>query len=35
MYGYEFYIDPSRCIGCQSCLQACEECETHRGHLDD
>src|SRR6185312_12778071 len=31
MYGYEFYIDPSRCIGCQSCLQACEECETHRG----
>ena len=32
MFGYEFYIDPSRCIGCQSCLQACEECETHRGH---
>ena len=19
----EFYIDPSRCIGCQSCVQAC------------
>jgi Fe-S-cluster-containing dehydrogenase component len=31
MFGYEFYIDPSRCIGCQSCLKACEECETHRG----
>jgi Fe-S-cluster-containing dehydrogenase component len=31
MFGYEFYIDPSRCIGCQSCVQACEECETHRG----
>ncbi|HYM10198.1 MAG TPA: 4Fe-4S dicluster domain-containing protein [Bryobacterales bacterium] len=28
----EFYVDPSRCIGCESCLQACEECETHRGH---
>jgi len=31
MFGYEFYIDPSRCIGCQSCVKACEECETHRG----
>jgi Fe-S-cluster-containing dehydrogenase component len=31
VFGYEFYIDPSRCIGCQACLQACEECETHRG----
>jgi Fe-S-cluster-containing dehydrogenase component len=31
MYGYEFYVDPSRCIGCQSCVQACEECDTHRG----
>ena len=27
----EFFIDPSRCIGCQSCVQACSECETHRG----
>ncbi len=32
MSGYEFFIDPSRCIGCQACLKACEECETHRGH---
>jgi Fe-S-cluster-containing dehydrogenase component len=31
MFGYEFYIDPSRCIGCESCVKACEECETHRG----
>ncbi len=27
----EFFIDPSRCIGCQSCVQACSECDTHRG----
>jgi Fe-S-cluster-containing dehydrogenase component len=26
-----FFIDYSRCIGCQACVQACEECETHRG----
>jgi Fe-S-cluster-containing dehydrogenase component len=26
-----FYIDPSRCIGCQACVNACAECETHRG----
>ena len=32
MSGYEFYIDPSRCIGCRSCESACAECETHRGH---
>jgi len=25
-------IDYSRCIGCQACVQACEECDTHRGH---
>lgn len=31
MFGYEFYVDTTRCIGCQSCLKACEECETHRG----
>jgi Fe-S-cluster-containing dehydrogenase component len=27
-----FYIDASRCIGCQACVQACTECETHKGH---
>ena len=27
----QFFIDPSRCIGCQSCVQACSECDTHRG----
>ena len=26
-----FFIDPSRCIGCQSCVQACTVCDTHRG----
>ena len=26
-----FFIDPSRCIGCQACLHACTECDTHRG----
>lgn len=34
----EFFVDPSRCIGCQSCVQACTECDTHKGksmiHLD-
>jgi Fe-S-cluster-containing dehydrogenase component len=38
MNNCEFFIDPSRCIGCQACVQACGECETHRGvpliHLD-
>lgn len=28
---YEFFIDPNRCIGCQACVQACGECDTHRG----
>lgn len=28
---YEFFVDPSRCIGCQSCIQACTECDTHKG----
>ena len=26
-----FFVDPSRCIGCQSCVQACTECDTHKG----
>jgi Fe-S-cluster-containing dehydrogenase component len=26
-----FYIDPSRCIGCNACVQACSECDTHAG----
>ena len=26
-----FFIDPNRCIGCQSCVHACSECETHKG----
>ena len=38
MFGMEFYVDPSRCIGCQACVQACSECDTHRGtpmiHVD-
>jgi Fe-S-cluster-containing dehydrogenase component len=28
----EFFIDPSRCIGCNACVQACSECDTHKGH---
>ncbi|HLK92650.1 MAG TPA: 4Fe-4S dicluster domain-containing protein [Polyangia bacterium] len=36
--GLQFFIDPSRCIGCRSCENACAECETHRGfpmiHVD-
>ncbi|HET6267745.1 MAG TPA: 4Fe-4S dicluster domain-containing protein [Acidobacteriota bacterium] len=27
----QFFIDPSRCIGCQACVQACSECDTHKG----
>jgi Fe-S-cluster-containing dehydrogenase component len=30
-FGYAFFIDYSRCIGCQACVQACQECDTHRG----
>jgi Fe-S-cluster-containing dehydrogenase component len=26
-----FFIDQARCIGCRACVQACEECDTHRG----
>lgn len=28
----EFFVDPARCIGCQACVHACAECETHKGH---
>ncbi len=27
----EFFIDIGRCIGCQACVQACTECDTHKG----
>lgn len=27
----EFFIDQSRCIGCNACVQACSECDTHKG----
>ena len=32
MSDLEFFVDPSRCIGCMSCVNACAECDTHRGH---
>ncbi len=28
---FEFFVDQNRCIGCQSCVQACGECDTHKG----
>jgi Fe-S-cluster-containing dehydrogenase component len=28
----EFFVDPSRCIGCNGCVQACTECDTHKGY---
>lgn len=27
----QFFIDPSRCIGCNACVEACAECDTHPG----
>jgi Fe-S-cluster-containing dehydrogenase component len=27
----QLYIDPSRCIGCNACVEACAECDTHAG----
>ncbi len=27
-----FFMDPNRCIGCQACVHACAECDTHKGH---
>ena len=29
---HDFFIDPNRCIGCQACVHACSECDTHKGH---
>jgi Fe-S-cluster-containing dehydrogenase component len=38
MSRYEFFVDPSRCIGCRACVAACAECDSHRGesmiHVD-
>lgn len=38
MMGRTMFIDPGRCIGCQACVSACRECDSHRGksmiHLD-
>lgn len=28
----DFFVDPRRCIGCQACVQACSECDTHKGY---
>jgi Fe-S-cluster-containing dehydrogenase component len=28
---HRFFMDPHRCIGCNACVQACMECDTHRG----
>ena len=38
MMNRTLFIDPGRCIGCQACVAACRECDSHRGksmiHLD-
>ena len=31
----QFFIDPSRCIGCQACVQACTRVRHAQGALDD
>src|SRR5678810_638600 len=28
----EFFLDQHRCIGCNACVQACSECDTHKGY---
>jgi Fe-S-cluster-containing dehydrogenase component len=28
----EYFLDPRRCIGCNACVQACTECDTHKGY---
>src|SRR5215471_18375099 len=28
----EFFVDPSRCIGCNACVQASSECDTHNAY---
>jgi len=28
----EFFLDPARCIGCNACVQACSECDSHKGY---
>ena len=28
---HHFFIDASRCIGCNACVHACMECDTHKG----
>jgi Fe-S-cluster-containing dehydrogenase component len=29
---HDLFLDPNRCIGCRACVQACSECDTHKGH---
>jgi len=29
---FEIFVDPGRCIGCNACVQACSECDTHKGY---
>ena len=31
MMGRTLFIDAGRCIGCQACVAACRECDSHRG----
>lgn len=38
MMARTLFVDAARCIGCQACVAACRECDSHRGksmiHLD-